>query len=320
MAAKSMTNQLVEKSKVIYEKTDRLSGGWISILLQSYTRFVEMRGAEAAASLGYYALFSLFPLTLVLVALMGFILESEEAYQQTVFFITQVFPFSGDLVRNNLSEVFKERSTVGVIGLLGALWAASGYFATLAHSINRAWPLVKLRGLVQSRLLALGMIGALLLLLIISLISTTLYSLLPSLIIVFGGDRSILESTFFQALLRLVPAIFTLLFFIALYRWVPNKTVAWKAVITGAIIVTVVWELAKSAFTLYLRSGLPRYEFIYGSLGTLIVLMVWIYLSNLIALFGAYLVATLEGRVEKEQKQHPPERKTEPAAPKGVHG
>jgi membrane protein len=282
---------------------DRHTGGGLSILRQSFRRFLEMRGIEAAASLAYYALFSLFPLTLFLIALLGMVLESGAAYRQAVSFIRSVFPFSGDVVGNNLNQVMQQRGPISVIGLIAILWSASGYFNTLAYSINRAWPAVKLRSLVQNRLVALGMIGALALFLILSLLSTMITGLLPYLKILLGDDGTRLVTGGWLLALRLGPVLFTFLMFAAMYQWVPNKIVRWRAVIIGALFAAVTWELARLAFTYYLNSGIVHYEFVYGSLGALIALMLWIYLSNLLSLFGAYIVAELDVRSDQVEQQ-----------------
>ncbi len=301
-AAADRISRIFRKIKGVFAWVDNHSGGLLSILHQSVKRFTVMRGAEASASLAYYALFSIFPLSFILVAILGFVLSSEEAYRRAVEFVLAIFPFSGDLVERNLTEVEKSRGAIGVIGILGALWSASGFFNTLARNVNFAWPTAKLRGPVHNRLVALGMIGALFLLLVLSLISTTLINLLPGFIERLGGDPDFLKTVQWRTLLRVAPAFFTFLMFTGLYLWVPNKVVRWNAVITGSIVVTIVWELAKHAFTLYLGSGLARYQIVYGSLSTLIVLMVWIYLSSMITLFGAHLVASIDLRVAQAEK------------------
>jgi membrane protein len=315
-----IVSRISRRAQALYDWVDGRSGGLLSVFRQAIDRFAEIRGPEASASLAYYALFSLFPLTFLLVAVLGFLLESEEAFRQTVMFIRTIFPFSGDLVERNLTEVTEARGAIGAIGFLGAVWSASGFFNTLARNINRAWPSVKLRGLVQSRLVALGMVGALVALLLLSLISTTLLNLLPAFLRIIGGNPAVFEAAQQLAIVRLAPAVFTLLMFTGLYRWVPNKIVRWRAVIAGAGAATVAWELAKSAFTLFLRSGLARYEIVYGSLGTLIVLMVWIYLSSLITLLGAHLVASLDLRADHAGEAHVPALRSEPAAPRRTRG
>ncbi len=262
-----------------------------------------MRGPQAAASLAYYALFSLFPLTLLLAWLLDFLFRGDIAYTRAVGFIRTVFPFSGDIVDNGLRDVFTEqRSTLGILGGIGLFWAASGFFSTLANNINLAWPMVKLRTFVHSRLVAFGMIGAVILLMMVSIFTTTLMSLIPSFLFFFGDSETISASPLWLLILRLVSAVFTYLTFLGMYRWIPNKVVHWRAVLTGALLATLGWEAARLVFTFYLSSGFARFQFIYGSLSALIALMIWIYIGNLIALFGAYLVATIDLRLDREEK------------------
>ena len=312
---------MVEKILSFYQRIDEKSGGWLSIFRQSGSRFIEMRGAEAAASLAYYALFSLFPLTIFLVIVSSYFMGNENASLRTILFIRAIFPFSGDIVQNNLLEVQKQQATLSVVGVISMLWAASGFFSTLIHHINRAWPMVKLRSIVSNRLFAIGMIGSMVLLLFLSLVSTTVVNYLPNLILLFGEPYAWMFDAGVQAGLRVIPWLFTFLLFIAMYRWVPNKVVHWKAALPGALIITLVWELAKFLFTIYLKSGLSNFSLFYGSLEALVVLILWIYTSNFIALFGAYLVASLDLRLEEaHNRSMVAEPKSEPSFSKSIRG
>lgn len=312
---------VLRKLKGVFDAADRLSGGSLDILRHSVSRFSEMGGTVSAAALAYYALFSLFPLLLFLVAILSIILaNSEEAYYQAISFIRNALPVSVDLIEDNMLEVLEQRGRIGVISAVGLLWAASGFFSILGRSINRAWPQVKLRSFVQSRLLALGMVGGLLILLLLSLFSSTLSGLLPSLVQWVGLDKQILESPIRRVVLRVVAGMFTFLMFVALYRWVPNKQVNRQAVFRGAALVTIVWELSKYGFAFYLGSGLVNFEYIYGSLGTLIILMLWIYFSNFLALLGAYLVAALDQRAELARAAESPLQPAVQAEPAPVGG
>jgi len=301
IAGESMT-EWIQKIRAIYERADLRSGGWLSVMRQSGEHFVEMRASEAAASLAYYGLFALFPLTLFLVGIMGYVFERQAAYTQALFFLQSVLPFSAGIIDDALREVIERRSAFGLFGLIGLMWAASTFFNILVNHINRAWPSVKLRGVVQSRLVAIAIIGVLVALLALSLLSTTLLRLLPVVVRALGGDLSVIDASGLRPLLGLVPALFTFLFFMGLYRWVPNKVVTWRSVLTGAAVVTVVWELAKHVFSLFLSSGLARFYIVYGPLESLIALMIWIYVSNLIVLLGAHFVAALDQRAEQRQK------------------
>lgn len=279
----------------IFWRMQQLSGGRLAVVSDSVRRFVKMQGVETAATLAYYALFSLFPLMLFLAAVTSFLMEnSEQAYSQTLLFFGSALPVSFSLVQTNMREIFEIRGQIGAIGLVGALWSASSFFTTLARSVNRAWPTVRLRNVVSGRLVGFAMVGVLFLLMLFSLLSSAFVNLVPSLLDTLGAERRALFSPLWRMILQIVPLFFSFLMFVALYRYVPNRHVCWEAVIKGAFITAAAWESAKIVFGYYLGSGFFNYEFLYGSIGAVMALMVWIYASCLIALFGAYLVATLD--------------------------
>lgn len=279
-----------------YQTANRWSKGSLDIVRVAIKNFGLARGGEAAASLAYYALFSLFPLLLVLISVLGFILKSGQAYDVVVNFITTVLPNSRGVIESNFQEILNRRGTIGLIGLVGAFWSASGFFNTLVRNINRAWLGIKPRDIIRTRLLALAMIVLLILLLILSLTSSMLLDiirLIDSPLI----DPNVIETSFAWTFLRVfVPILITYIMFAAAYRWIPNTNVQWIACLSGALWTTVAWEVAKWLFTIYLSSGIVRYEILYGSLGAVLALMFWIYVSCLIILLGAHLTASIDQR------------------------
>ncbi len=85
-----------------------------------------------------------------------------------------------------------------------------------------------------------------------------------------------------------------MLLFLALYRWVPATKPSWRAVLWGSGVTAVAWELAKAAFSWFVGSGLSTYNLVYGSLGSVVALIFWVYLSASVALFGAHLTAAID--------------------------
>jgi membrane protein len=287
-----MTN-FADKVKAIYRRANDLSGGSLDILRETFQRFNDARASEAAAGMAYYALFSLFPLLLALVAAGSFFLESERAYREVVDLVTQAIPVSRGLIERNIRRVLELRGTVGIVGLIGLLWSATGVFTILANHINRAWPEAETRNFLEKRLVALGMVGVLAGLLVLSLFSTAVLNLLPRLQVPLWGGVSIYETSLWAIVSKLVPGLFISLMFLSLYRWVPNTEVKWSGAVWAALVAAFAWEAVASAVTWYLSSGLARYELVYGSLGAVVALMFWIYISSLITLFGAYLSAAI---------------------------
>ena len=271
----------------------------LGIIRDAIDSFGDARGSEAAASMAYYTLFSLFPLLLAFVAAGSYLLDRQQIFQQVVDLVSNAFPLSRSLIEENLRQVLKLRGAVGLIGLVVALWSASGVFAILARNINRAWTQEQLRGFLQSRVVALGMVGALAMLLIISLLLSTALNILSRLQVPLVNIESLYGTPVWTALADLVPWLFILLLFLALYRWVPSVEVKWSAAFWAALVVAVAWELAANAFAWYVGSGLARYRVVYGSLGTVVALLFWIYLSAWIIIFGAHLSAAVSRHTSK---------------------
>ena len=282
-----------ERGKAVYARLNTLSGGALDVLKDAVQHFGKVRATQAAASMAYYAVFSLFPLALGLIVVGSFVLESEQAQQEVIQFFTDAFPASQNLIEQNIEHVLDLRGPVGIIGLVSLLWSGSGVFSTLAYNVNLAWPEAEARNLLEKRLVALGMIGALVGLLLLSLVSTTVLNLLPRLEIPLGDGVSIYETPIWTLVSNLVPLLFTFLLFFSLYRWVPSIAVSGWEALWGALVAAIGWEIATRAFTWYLRSGTAQYELVYGSLGAVVALMFWVYLSSLVTFFGAHLCAAI---------------------------
>ena len=102
--------------------------------------------------------------------------------------------------------------------------------------------------------------------------------------------------TLWAVVARALAWAITMVLFLLLYRWVPNTKVRWSSAFWAALIVATVWEILKAGFVWYLGTGLPEYELVYGSLATVVALLLWVYLSSLLVLFGAHLTAAIAAR------------------------
>lgn len=279
----------------LFQRANRASGGLLGIVQRAFRSFGSARGPQAAAAIAYFAMFSLFPLLLALIAGGSFFLQNQRAFDQVVRLVSDVIPVSQTLIRGNVRQVLDKRGSIGLVALISLVWSASGAFTALAGNINLAWPRAEEMGLVEQRLLAFGMVAGVILLFVLSVGATALLSLLPQLGIAPGVGMSIYDTAFWHVLSALVPVLLSLGMFLALYRWVPNTAVPWRAALWASAFAAVGWELAKRGFAYYLRSGLVSYDLVYGSLGTVVALMFWIYLSAWITLFGAHLSAAIGG-------------------------
>lgn len=259
------------------------------VLATTFRRLGCERVPEAAASMSFYAVFSLFPLLLLIVAVGSRVLETADAQERLLEAVLRFLPVSREFVRQNVTAVVRVRGTVGGISVVGLMWAATSAFSTLVRNLNRAWPTARERNLLGERLLALAIVASL-----VGLV--TLY-LLARARVVLPGDWAVAQRGL-EAALGLLPSAAVLTSFIVvmltlLYRWLPRATVLWREALAGAAACSLALWVATTLFTRFLASGLVRYNLVYGSLGTLLALLSWVYMASLLVLCGAHLAAAI---------------------------
>jgi len=292
----NLRESCVNKVKALYDWANDLAGGPLDILCDAVQHFDDVRAAEAAASIAYYAIFSLFPLLLALIAAGSFVLESEQVQRQVLDLMAGAFPVSQRLIERNIQTVLELRGTVRLVALISLVWSATGALTVLTRNINRAWPEAQPRSFLEDRLVALGMVGGLAVLLALSSASNTVLDVLARFSVPLGGGLSIYETPLWTILSGVVPRLFAFFALLGLYLWTPNTKVKWSGAFWGALVATLAWEIATNGFTWYLSSGIVQYELVYGSLGAVVALMLWIYIIGLIILFGAHLSAAIARR------------------------
>ncbi len=285
---------LRQKANQLYRLANQVSGGALEIVRTAFASFGETGAPEAAASISYYAIFSLFPLLLLLITTGSYFMNSQSAVQQLTTTIISAIPVSRTLIEKNIQSILDQRGTVGLIGILGLLWSGTGVFTVLSVNINRSFPKSSPRSLISARLSALVMVVVLTLLLAMAFLSRAFFGLLPRLSIPFVQGINLLDTTFWAVMTSLIPWLLIFMMFLGLYRFIPNTLVLWRQSFWGALVAASLWEIATGGFTWYVGSGLARYEIIYGSLGAVVALMFYIYLTSWIVLFGAHLTAAIK--------------------------
>lgn len=293
---------LLKKS---FDSLNSSLGGLLSIFARTYKTFLETNASESAASVAYYALFSLFPLLLILISVGSSILINQDVQQEVLEFVEDVLPAAQELVRTNIQEALNVQGSVQIASMIGLLWAASGVFNILAHNINRAWHIAEERNFLTGRLIALGMVAVLITLVILWLAFTTVVNLLPLFNVPLFGGEVIYDTYAWSILSRFIPSFFLFFAFLNLYRWVPKTKVKWREVLWGALLATIGFELTTRLFSWYLTSGLSRYQVVYGSLGAVVALMLWLYLSSMVVLIGAHLSAAIAFQTRLKKVEEP---------------
>lgn len=276
-----------------YKKTDSFSGGVLTIIQSAFQRFSKERGSEAAASLAYFAFFSIFPMLLVFIIVGSFFVDRAVVQEQLVNLLSGIVPGVESVIIENINRVLRLRGAVTFIALVSLVWSATSVFNILVKNLNRAFPRASVPSFLKSRFMGFLMFLGLGLLMLLSIASSTLSGLIPVINIPLDG-RALHETFVWQIGAFLVPVVINLLMFWALYYWVPRTNVSRKASFIGGLIAGVAWELLNNIFTWYLSSGLSRYRLVYGSVGSIVALLFWIYMTGLITLLGAHLTAAIQ--------------------------
>jgi membrane protein len=274
---------------------------FIKIIEQAYRSYTRSSALEATAGLAYYNLFCIFPLALLLVVAGSSWFHEEIARQQAIQFVTEIFPISQSLTEQLIQSMLNRRGAMTIVSMVGLLWAASGYFNLLVRNINRAWPGIRTRHFVRTRLEALFMVVALGVLFLLSMLATSTFELLGKLNLPFWRD------IFYQGSTRTVlsfsiPLLLRMGVLWGLYFWIPKTAVDRKAAFWSAFIVTILWRTITTFLTWYLSSGFIHYDVIYGSLSTTIISMFWLYFSNYTLLLGAHICVALSQSINKDIK------------------
>ncbi len=257
-------------------------------------------GTRQASTLAYYAIFSIFPLTLLLAVLIGRILGPVTAQTQIVSALGLFLPAdTAQLLQQNISDAMRQSESFTLIAIGGLLWSALGLFSNITYSLDEVFAVSSRRSMWRQRLVALIMALILVVLVTASFVTSAVLRLISASLLGQQSNWLTIGTIFLPLGLNMV--IFALLF-----RFVPTREVHWDAVWPAAIFGAVGWELAKSGFVWY-TATVANVQFIYGGIATAIVLLLWAYLIAAIFLFSAELCSQLNqwyiARHERELRQ-----------------
>jgi len=283
-----------------YFAVDQTLKGWPTLLVRTALAFTEDDGPVLSRSLAYYALFSIFPLLLVLITLSGSVLAVEESRAVILGWIEKYVPAAAGLaesviVQGSLLGGLEAQSTAGILGLVLLIWWASGVFTAIYRSVNRAWQNPPSKLFWREKLYGLAVVFAVGLLLIASTLYSSLLNVLQSRLA--GGSflgwqpfAGAAVARRWDLLSEWLPPLISVATFIVLYRTVPRNRVTWRDVWLGGLITGLIYDASRRLFTWYL-ANISRYSLLYGSVGALLGFLLWCYLSAMILLLGAEFTA-----------------------------
>lgn len=272
----------------------------VALTIRTIREFVDDDCMHLAAAISYYALFSLFPMLLGLISILGFVLGSSIVQARLMDAIAAYLPGSASFVGETFDRLVAARGTVGIVATLGLLWSAMSVFAAVRKSLNVAWNLSKSRHIVHQKVLELGLVLGVACLVVLSVALSAAFSIVREFEIPLLGLRPFEHELLWSTLGILVPFGFTFLVFVLVYKVVPNTDVLWREAVLGALVASPLFELSKNAFVWYAQD-IGRYELVYGSVGAVMALLMWVYVSSIILLLGAE-AASEYGRLAHQKR------------------
>jgi membrane protein len=266
---------------------------WPTIFQHTAHQFHENDLFTPAAAMSYFGLLTLFPALLVMLVIGNRVAAGSEALSR----IVEVYPGSRDF----LSATVKSLRGVGWGGIVSALvvmlWAGSWVFAVIERALNRIWG-TRPRDFLHGRAVTLGMIGAVGVLLMLSVFLTSvlvglqqLVDQLPMRVVRRSPWLTIVGNAFWQSIFFAAGSLVTIALFALVYRLVPSGRVTLRDTLPSAIVAGLLWEAAKYVFASSLQYF--HYDEIYGSVGAVVAVLTWSYVSSLILMFGAQLSVVL---------------------------
>lgn len=294
MIAEKMTPTCPSRSKP--ERISLLFTAIWDILQNAGRNYQDNGNTNQAAAISLYAILSFIPLFMLTVLLVSSIFGSHpNAQKELIGMIRGFHPFFSDTLLAQLGGVEKKAQLLGWLGIIGLIWSSSMIIGAIETAMNNIFRSHKNRNYIVSKLLAIGMIPMGWLIAITSVLITYIVTFLAKHPLLSEPSLFILPFIHGVLFRFIVPYCLTVIFFTLVYKIIPTERISWGNAFAGAAIFSVLMEIAKHFFTWYV-SNFGRYNVIFGSLGAVVILVLWVFYIGLILLFCAELIASYRRR------------------------
>jgi membrane protein len=248
-----------------------------------------------AAAISFYALLSLIPVLFLVIAVAGYVIgSSQDTYQAVLQWVREFIPHLSDDFTRNLEWVVQNRGRLSWLGLGSLIVAASLVFQATEFALDRVFAVDRRRGFWRSRFLSLCIVVGMGLVMLFSFyVGVLVHALRADPDLAPLGHDLLLPLARGLGIQYLTSVALVVAAFSLSLRVFPHARVGWREAITGGCIGAALWEIGRRIFLWYL-ANLAQFYVVYGSLGALVAVMVWIYMSATIFLFAAEIVVALQ--------------------------
>lgn len=260
-----------------------------------FKEYVEDRGGLFAAAIGFFGLISLIPLMLLAIGIFGYVLGSGEALDTVVGFMQNYIPIGTEDLAKNLASLSQQSGLLSGIGFVGLVWTGMQVFVILQQVMIIALGSRKHLGFFKARAVALLMVIVAGALLALSIGITSFITVIRSYNVHIWGVGPGDMKAFWDFIGVLGPALTSTLAFVLIYRFLPMVKIGMICPLAGGIFAGLLFELAKSLFKWYVVH-FAHFARVYGSLGSVVVLVIWIYYVSMILVLGAEVASVCARR------------------------
>jgi len=268
------------------------------VLFEAFRSFFRDNCPNLSAAIAFYSILSVIPIIFFILFASGFILgSSESAYTTVVEFIRQIHPYMEDKLLLGIKNLSKTCGVLGWIGFGFLLWISTMLFYsldvafTIIFRVNKKDRFFFKSILIAAAVIPLGVIA----ILFSILINVAAVMIENTGLVLFGINIS---NLIVNAMLirHIIPISAVIVFFTLIFKFIPNKKIYFSHALMGGIICSVLLEIAKHLFGLYLSSGGNPANFVYGPLNALIYIVLWVFYLASMILFTAEIISVLSGR------------------------
>ena len=251
--------------------------------------FLGKNGPQLSAAISYYTLFSLFPLIVAIISGLSFLL-GQESIDELANRVAQQSPVSEETISEIITSAVNSRNIAGIVGILGLLWAGTAVFGSIRKGINATWGITRPRSFLKERLIDITFMVVAAVLMLISIFSTAILTYLMEILEFITRETYVDGALLWERLTSALPPTLSFIVFFAIYWLLPNTNVKITEPLPGAIFATTGFEILKNVFVWFIGNS-SIYSTIYGSVGSIVVLLVWVYVSSIILLFGSTITS-----------------------------
>ncbi len=260
-------------------------------------------GLTHAASIAYYALLSLFPFVLLMLSVLGQVTADANDRDAVVGFVFRYFPRQFEFITGQIDAFRVSTLRIGVGGSVALIWASLGFFNAVTSAVNHAWGVEKRRSFLKHRLVGFLMLLSSGGILFVAILIVSAAKVVQSRWFGEVGNRTAFVDWLSGVSANQLATLLLICCVALIFYYIPNTKVRFRDVWPGAILVGLLWRGALSLFSWYARD-MARWNVIHGSVTTVVIFLLWIYVSAVILLYGVEMTAAY-ARLQDASERHP---------------